>query len=189
MKKSMLAVAVFGLLTLSAPAWADITVDLIADGGDVGFDAGDVVVSYDGANIVVTITADQSVDPWVLAETHVHVAATAADVPQKNGNPTPGKFAYNQDSAEAEAVSATQHVYTIPYALVAGQSVVIAVHAAIEWLEIVGVPDDSVDRPLDDPADILHEETGWGNGTDFDGKNWAMYIEGTYDQLIPLVLP
>ncbi|RPJ24271.1 MAG: hypothetical protein EHM35_16515, partial [Planctomycetaceae bacterium] len=65
MKKSMLAVAAFGLLILSAPAWADITVDLIADGGDgIGFDAGDVVVSYDGANIVVTIT---SAAPWLLA--------------------------------------------------------------------------------------------------------------------------
>ncbi len=184
MKKSMLAVAAFGLLILSAPAWADITVDLIADGGDVGFDAGDVVVSYDGANIVVTIT---SAAPWLLAETHVDVAATAADVPQKNGNPTPGQFAYDEE--DATSVTDTVHVYTIPYTLAAGQSVVIAVHAAIEYVEIVGVPDDSLDRPLDDPADILYEETGWGSGTDFDGKNWAMYIEGTYEQLIPVIVP
>jgi len=73
--------------------------------------------------------------------------------------------------------------------LAAGQSVVIAVHAAIEYVEVVGVPDDSLGRPLDDPADILYEETGWGAGTDFDGKNWAMYIEGTYEQLIPVIVP
>ena len=178
MKKTVLAIAALGWLTLSAPAWADITVDLIADGGEIGFDAGDVVISSDGTNITVTIT---SAAPWLLAETHVHVAATAADVPQKNGNPTPGKFDYDEESAEAEIVSATEHVYTIPYALADGDSVVIAVHAAIEWLEVVGVPDDSIDRPLDDPADILHEETGWGNGTDFLGKNWGMFIEGLYD--------
>jgi len=176
MKKTLLTVVALAWLTLSAPAWADISVDLIADGGEIGFDAGDVDISYDGANIIVTVT---SAAPWLLAETHVHVAASAALVPQKNGNPIPGKFDYDQE--DATTVTATEHVYTIPYVLVDGDSVVIAVHAAIEWLEIVGVPDDDPERPLDDPADILHEETGWGDGTDFLGKNWGMYIEGLYD--------
>jgi hypothetical protein len=174
MKRSLSTVAVLVCLILGTSAWADISVDLIADGGEVGFDAGQVVVSYDGANIIVTIT---SAAPWELAETHVHVAATAAEIPQKNGNPTPGKFDYAYEAL------GTLHQYTIPYALADGDSVVIAVHAAIQWLEIVGYPDDLL--VPDDPADILHEETGWGAGTDFDGRNWGMYIAGTYEQLIP----
>ncbi|OHB62591.1 MAG: hypothetical protein A2Y76_00595 [Planctomycetes bacterium RBG_13_60_9] len=177
MRKTLLAVAALACLALGAPAWADISVDLIADGGEIGFDAGQVDIDYDGDNIIVTIT---TAGPWLFAETHVDMQADAAAVPQKNGNPRPGKFAFDQD--DATSVSPTEHVYTIPCALtVDEQTVVIAVHAAIEWLEIVGVPDDALDRPLDDPDDILHEETGWGAGSDFTGKNWGMFIVGTYD--------
>jgi hypothetical protein len=172
--KNLITFAV-ALLTLSAPALADISVDLIADGGDTAFDAGDVDISYDGANIIVTITVDQSVDPWELVETHVHVAATAEEVPQKNGNPRPGQFDYCNLDAEATTVTPTVHEYEIPYDLDEDDDVVVAVHAAIEWLEII--PDPDGEGPLTE-EEILHEETGWGEGTAFYGKNWAMYIEG-----------
>jgi hypothetical protein len=177
MKRIMLMAFAVALLTLSVPALADISVDLIADGGDTRFDAGDVDVTSDGTTLTVRITVNQAVDPWELVESHVHVAETAAEVPQKNGNPKPGKFDYCELDPEATTVTPLVHEYTIPYALAEGATVVVAVHAAIEWLEVLGVPDDDPDRPELDPDDILHEETGWGDGADFPGKNWAMYIE------------
>ncbi len=169
MNRAMLVAAALVGLTLSAPTWA---VDLVADGGDgAGFVAGAVDIAYSGADLFVTIT---SLDPWTLAETHVDVAYDAADVPQHNGNPAPGRFAY------AEETPGTMHQYTIPCPYVEGRKVIIAVHAAIEWLEVVGVADDDPLRPLDDPADILHEESAWGDGTGFGGRNWGMYIEGVF---------
>ena len=171
MNRALLVAVMLVGLTCSAPTWA---IDLVADGGDgIGFVAGNVEVSYDGTNVVVTITSQ---DPWTLAETHVDVQTDAANVPQHNGNPAPGKFAYATETA------GTEHSYSIPLAYADGQTVVIAVHAALKWLEVVGVADDAPDRPLDDPADILHEETGWGEGTGFSGKNWGMYIEGTFQE-------
>jgi hypothetical protein len=176
MKKIIFTAFAVALLTLTVPSLADISVDLIADGGDTRFDAGDVEVTSDGTTLTIRITVNQAVDPWELVESHVHVAETAGQVPQKNGNPRPGKFDFHDDDPEATTVTATVHEYTIPYSLAESESVVVAVHAAIEWLEVTPDPDGTGPEP--DPPDILHEETGWAEGTDFPGKNWAMYIEG-----------
>lgn len=53
---------------------------------------GYVEVTNDTENITVTFVIDS---PWELVETHVAAATTLAGIPQKNGNPIPGKFAYS----------------------------------------------------------------------------------------------
>jgi len=173
MNKTLLAALALAVLLMTGTASA-LTETLIADGGDTRFDAGDVEVTSDGTTLTVRITVNQAVDPWELVESHVHVAGTAEQVPQKNGNPRPGKFDYHDDDPEATTVTVLVHEYTIPLAdvgLVEKDPFVVAVHTAIEWLEITPPVGDL------DPPDILHDETGWADGEDFLGSNWAMYID------------
>ena len=170
MKKTLIAALAFVFMMMIGTASA-IEVDLIADGGSfaTAFDAGDVEVTSDGTNLTVTITVNQAVNPWELVESHVHVAADAADVPQKNGNPRPGKFDYADSDPEATTVTPTVHEYEIPLGAIDDEEpFVVAVHVAIEWLD-EGESAETFD-------DTLYEESGWGEGPDFDGKNWAMYI-------------
>jgi len=56
-------------------------------------DAGDVIVEYILGNDHLTVTYNTE-DGWLMDEIHFHVATTPADIPQKNGNPIPGKFTY-----------------------------------------------------------------------------------------------
>jgi hypothetical protein len=103
-----------------------------------------------------------------------------AAIPQtKKGNARPGQFDYCDLDPEATSVTPTEHVYTIPLADIGvelGDAIVVAVHTAIEYVEIVGEPDD-ID---DSEPDILHEETAWGQGPEIsEGRDWAMYIEFT----------
>lgn len=70
-------------------------------------------------------------DSWALTETHLHVAAgdSADGVPQKKGNPIPGKFDYKTDHNYV-----TDFTYTIPLADIgvsSGEDVSIAAHASV----------------------------------------------------------
>lgn len=53
---------------------------------------GDVTVTHDAVNLYVTYSITQP--NWLLKEVQLHVAGNPMGIPQKNGNPTPGKFAY-----------------------------------------------------------------------------------------------
>lgn len=128
-------------------------------------DAGTVTVANDADNLYVTFS---TIGEWQLEETHVHVAATVEEIPQKNGNPQPGKFDYKRTYTLDPAV--TTDTYVIPYSATAGDSLVVAAHA-------------SVVKYYD--GEIVDQETGWGDGPDFDGKNWAMYIEYTWQSCEP----
>lgn len=68
--------------------------DLIADGGSstTAVDAGDVLVWNDATNLYVKYVATPG---WCITATHLHVAITVDEIPQKNGNPIPGLFDYN----------------------------------------------------------------------------------------------
>lgn len=92
----------------------------------------------------------------VLGTTHVHLAVDVKDIPQKNGNPIPGRFDH---SKEPDSFNETKYHIPIPKGLGPGDEVCIAAHAEIM---IVG------DRTI--------YETGWGAGEDFPGRNWAMYM-------------
>ncbi len=103
--------------------------DLIADGGDPSteIDAGDLLVWNDEENLYVKYSANVS-EGWYIVETHLHVASAASVVPQKNGNPSPGKFDYKTEHDPA----VEDYTYTIPLGdLEVGDDVVIAAHAEV----------------------------------------------------------
>jgi hypothetical protein len=71
--------------------------NLIAGGGNEksAMDVGQVEVWNDADYLYVKYVVD--VEGWCLTETHLHVATSPEVIPQKNGNPIPGKF---EDSSE-----------------------------------------------------------------------------------------
>lgn len=112
-------------------------------------DAGDVLVWIEDCTLVVKYVASGC---WRITETHLHVAADLAGIPQtKKGNPIPGQFDY-----QGSHPSVTEVTYQIPLGSLCGGSVCIAAHAVVMCGD--------------------QEETAWGDGIDFPGRNWAMYF-------------
>jgi hypothetical protein len=123
-------------------------------------DAGDVEVCNDDTTLTVTYEATF---PWCLLKTDLHVATSKSGIPQnKNGHPTPGKFADGEEYGGCLDGSAT---FEIPLDEIDGgvepeDTVFIAAHAEVE--------------------DGAREEGAWGKGTRFvERGNWAMYF--TYE--------
>ena len=115
-----------------------------------------MVVSNDDVNIYVTFCVDA---PWLLDETQVEVAETAADLPQTPGGLVPGRFEYNDPHGYV-----MYYTYTIPLnGWEAGDELVIAAHADIVQLE---------------DSEVIESEGAWGQGTTV-GRNWSMYFEYT----------
>lgn len=139
------------------------TVNLIAGQFE---DVGQVTVTYDGSALVITYETDF---PWLIYETHLHIASNPDDFPQKKGNPIPGKFDYKHENLGGIPIDE----YIIPLGdLPEGWSssgeLFFAAHA------VVKVPY-SRDKVVVEEYD-QQEETAWGEGEDFPGKNWAMYF-------------
>ena len=199
MKKTLIAALAFVVLMMTGTASALTTVDLIADGGDAltYVDVGKVEVEIDGPNLVVTFTLEDPLltDPdlvdWKFVETHLHVAAAPEEIPQtKKGNARPGQFDYDDGDA---ATSNTVHIYIIPLDILDdGDTITVAAHAAIEYVEIVGELDE-IPLPVDElEEDVVHDPSAWGgtwnDGTGEvdtqlnDGRSWDSYFEaGTYE--------
>ena len=177
MKKILIAALAFVFMMMigTASAIEVEEVDLIADGGSdvTAFTVGDVTVTNDGTNLVVTYTITPFT-PWLITETHVDVQILAETLPQnKSGNPKVGKFAYQTDTP----LGVTTQEISIPIgSLVADDYVVIAAHA------VVINPDELV---LDGELWVPRDETAWADGEDFEGRNWAMYIE----TVVPVIVP
>ena len=110
---------------------------------------GAVQVSQNPATCTATVTLNTNF-PWCVTEAHLATGDTLADIPQtKKGDPIPGQFADSAYPAcEGEVV----------FENVTGGSL-FAVHAVV--------------------YDTLNgtDETAWGAGTAFAGKNWATYVE------------
>lgn len=90
---------------------------------------GEVQVWDDDGFIYVKFKLDDGSD-WCLTETHLHVASSMGEVPQKNGNPIPGQFDY---SMEHECIS--EYTYAVNYldlGIECGAAVVIAAHAVVQ---------------------------------------------------------
>lgn len=118
----------------------------------------DAVVQYhdDEGNLIEELSG------WLLGPTHVDVAESLEDIPQKNGNPRPGQFEFKE-----EPDSDYEKTYEIGNTWGADTELCIAAHAEIY------IPDDPTTTDIDE----YREETGWGNGgEDFPGSNWAKYI-------------
>jgi hypothetical protein len=157
--KKLVALALVTMLaftTAIAMAGTPTTTELLAD---QTLDVGDVSVSDDGVNLTVKYV---TTDGWVLNETHLAVAGSLDAIPQtKRGNPIPGQF---DNKNESQNLGITEYTYEIPLADLTGD-VFIAAHAEVVHLNETGFAD--------------QEETAWGNGTSFAGKNWAMYFTYT----------
>jgi hypothetical protein len=187
MKKTLLAIIALALMAGTAAS-----VDLIADGGDplTKFDAGDVTVTNDATNLIVTYTITTVDPPWKIVGTSLGI--DGGIVVTGKGNPKVGKFtAGGVRTAMTHGPAVTTYTYTIPLASLNkgdGETVTIAAHAAIEYTEIT--PPIQVPNPLYapedpnstepefvefDPEDIVHSETAWG-GT---------WIDTTGDDEIP----
>lgn len=109
-KKITLAISVLMLFTFSGLVSAHTESTPYVTGliADQNLDVGDVSVWNDGENLYVKYVIDTETD-WCLTETHLRVADSVDSIPQKNGNPIPGKFDYKN---EHDCV--TEYTYTIP---------------------------------------------------------------------------
>ena len=127
--------------------------------------AGTVIVSNDEDNLYVTYTTSA---PWRLAQTHLAVATSLADIPRTaTGSPEPGQFAYRT----THGAGVTEFVYTIPLADLGaepGDARIVAAHADV-WNASTSV-----------------SEGAWGAGTRFVSKgNWATYFAYTVQACRP----
>lgn len=134
--KKWIPILVIAALLLPVGAFAHtegdpFKTDLIADGGTwyegegrMGTDAGDVLVWNDTGYLYVKYLTTED---WCLTETHLHVADSLAGIPQKNGNPPPGKFDY---AMEHDCV--TEYTYPIDLnGWTPGTGLYIAAHAVV----------------------------------------------------------
>lgn len=115
-------------------------------------EAGHVTVWNDETNLFVRYEASGD---WAIGEMHLAVATSLDGIPQtKKGNPIPGRFPY----ATTSRPGVREFVYVIDRtAWEPTTELFIAAHAA-----------------LDSPT--LGRETGWADGQDFPGANWATYF-------------
>jgi hypothetical protein len=88
------------------------------------YDAGEVLVWNNGDNLFVKYIADED---WQITETHLHVAESMEDIPQKNGNPIPGQFDYKEEHDPA----VTEFTYEIDNTWDEDDELFIAAHAVV----------------------------------------------------------
>lgn len=95
------------------------------------YDVGNVKVWRDGDILYVKY---ETIEGWYITETHVEIAfSDLTEIPQKNGNPTPGKFTYSIE----HTTPVTEYTEEIDLAPLGGQTPrYIAAHAAV--FEVIG---------------------------------------------------
>ncbi len=145
-------------------------------------DAGEVTITVidDGVDLWLCVTYVAGVD-WKLVETHFAIATSLGDIPQtKKGNPIPGNFLYGDDELGEYDVdgnlvggedSYNECILLSELGVKVGDTVYIAAQA-----NLLNIVDTDVDGNL-----LLQTETGWGDGIDFAGNNWAMYFTFTLE--------
>jgi hypothetical protein len=132
MKKTLsLASLIICVAVFSHAAWAHTaefpyTTELYAGGGNAKgrILVGEVRTWNDGSNLYVKYMVTNS--DWCLTLTHLHVATSMEAIPQKNGNPIPGKFDLKMPH---ECVS--EYTYVIPMSFPVGTQLYIAAHAEV----------------------------------------------------------
>lgn len=134
--------------------------------GGKTINTGTVTVYNDDAHLFVVFSTTGG---WQLVETHLAIAASLADIPQtKSGNPKVGNFPYNT----IHNPPVTEYTYVIALDTLP-DSFVVAAHAVVQL--------------VDSSGQVTQQETGWGNGSPFPGKNWAMYFSYTKQKCNELV--
>jgi len=125
-------------------------------------DVGTVEVWNCSQNICVRYTTTGG---WVMTETHLAIATSLGGIPQKNGNPIPGHFPYHA----VHNPPVTEYTYCVPLgSWTPGTELYIAAHAVVKL--------------LDGNGNVIQQQTGWGDGEDFPGKNWATYLRYTVQE-------
>jgi hypothetical protein len=129
---------------------------------------GHVFVTNDDTNLTITFDMKYNLG-FCLNETHLIVTDTWDQVPQNNGNPTPGQFDYK---GEHDCVDTVTYVVPLDSLDANGDGqLTIAAHAVVGNWNTNQWPD--------------YEETGWGavcgniNNNQFPGANWAVYAPYT----------
>lgn len=127
--------------------------DIIAGQNSI---AGTVTVANDDTNLYVSyeVTGD-----WYMQEVQLYVGSFA-DVPQKNGNPIPGKFPYKESFSDP----AKDYTFIIPLETLTFDQencFTVAAHSSL-----VSVIND----------EVVQTETGWSGDSDFPGRNWALFF-------------
>ena len=140
-------------------------------------DVGEVSIQNINGMLYITYTVQE---PWCFTELHLEVADNPNLIPQKNGNPTPGKFEYYYYPAGG----ACENTYTFPPISECDGSF-IGAHAAVKRMDgcitDCGGTEDTETGKCSDPAcqKYVQFETAWGEGEDFPGKNWATYFNAS----------
>ena len=162
----------FLILTFCMLALLSVVASAVTLKAGQSIDAGSVTVSNDGVKLYVTY---ETIDGWELVETHLAIATSLEGIPQtKKGNPVPGKFAYSMEHDPA----AIEYTYEIDLEWVIGTELYIAAQAEVQK----AVLDEFGEPTYDDEGNqIFQTETGWGEGSDFAGNNWAMYFTFTLE--------
>jgi hypothetical protein len=161
----LITVCLATLLVATAAAGSVQSVDL--NSGRRHVKVGTVEAELQGGILRVTYKADPG---WKIYLTHLDIAGTASELPQnKNGNPTPGRFAYKTGHSPA----VTEFRYDIDLAaegLDGATEIFIAAHAGL-FHEV-------------DPRD---KKSAWAGALDFSGRNWATYFVYVVDVNSPPV--
>jgi len=104
------------------------------------WEIGEVLVKNDveGKICVQFVLTDEDAiaEGWLITEAHVAVEAKASDIPQKNGNPIPGKFPVNEKLDPG--VTETDW-YCLEYEWTEGVELVIAAHAVVGQPAVIHV--------------------------------------------------
>ena len=111
-----------GISYLTKATEGDPFVTTLFAGQDI--DVGTVSVWNDGDYLYVEYVVDA--EYWCLTETHLHVAISPENIPQKKGNPIPGKFDY-----KSEHDCVTNYTYEIPLTWDPDTQLSIAAHAVV----------------------------------------------------------
>lgn len=127
-------------------------------------ESGVVIVENDGTELCVRYETSGG---WLITETHLDIRLSLADIPQtKAGNPKVGHFAFSHEFNDP--VSTDEYCFSLAeLGYTTGAELVIAAHASVErWVD--GAP--------------VQSETAWGEGPNFRGSNWAMYLGHTVQE-------
>jgi len=146
---------------------------------------GKVLVWDDGEELCVRyeLNEDALEEGWLIYETHVDAATTLGGIPQKNGNPPPGKLRYGDDELPGVAVAGP---YCIPFEDIigfnegddlCGVELVIAAHAVIKHYTVT----------CDDPVVLLATENNHPTDIEMEARIWSITQSGTANMVSNII--
>jgi hypothetical protein len=175
MKKLIMIGLLMAFLGMTAVVMAHteadpLVLDLIADGGDAttATDVGDIKVWNDATHLYVRYETDAE---WPMTETHLHVALSPGAVPQKNGNPSPGKFDYSGD--HDPAINGITYMIELEWAV--GTNLVIAAHGVVGLCDLedleASLPEGAVTVAISHPGASSYFDLTITNGGVLNGDH------------------